>query len=153
MDPEPENTLMIEAFEWYSPADQKHWKRIKEALPTLRELGVDKVWIPPACKAGNSTGNGYDVYDLYDLGEFDQKGSISTKWGSKVELLDLSRSARSQGIGLVFDAVLNHKAAADYTQQVNACKVDPDGMYLMSSRLMTVASCEILTIAKIVGKR
>jgi hypothetical protein len=27
-------------------------------------------------------GNGYDIYDLYDLGEFDQKGAVPTKWGT-----------------------------------------------------------------------
>ena len=31
---------------------------------------------------------GYGVYDLYDLGEFDQKGTIPTKYGTKQEYLD-----------------------------------------------------------------
>ena len=120
---------MIEAFEWYCPADGQHWKRLKDALPTLKELGVDKIWIPPACKAGSPESNGYDIYDLYDLGEFDQKGSVATKWGPKEDLLELSCAARSYGMGLVFDAVLNHKAAADYTQYVQAQRVDPNGLY------------------------
>ncbi|KAL9049937.1 MAG: hypothetical protein Q9162_006937 [Coniocarpon cinnabarinum] len=116
---------MIEAFEWYSPADGQHWKKLERTLPLLSELGVDKIWIPPACKAGSCESNGYDTYDLYDLGEFDQKGTVATKWGSKDELVDLCRAAKSHGIGIIFDAVLGHKAAADYTQHVKACRIDP----------------------------
>jgi alpha-amylase len=28
------------------------------------------------------------TYDLFDLGEFDQKGSIATKYGDKAQLLE-----------------------------------------------------------------
>ena len=41
---------------------------------------------------------GYDVYDLYDLGEFDQKGDVRTGWGSKEEFLDLIRTGKEAGI-------------------------------------------------------
>lgn len=73
------------------------------------------------------SGNGYDIYDLYDLGEFDQKGCRATKWGTKEELLELTRAAQKIGIGVIWDAVLNHKAAADYTERFPAVKVDPKG--------------------------
>lgn len=65
--------------------------------------------IPPACKASSQSGNGYDIYDLYDLGEFDQKGGVGTKWGTKKELVDLCKKANEIGVGIYFDAVLNHK--------------------------------------------
>ena len=69
----PENATMMQAFEWYVPADHQHWKRLTRALPQLKAWGIDNLWIPPGCKAGSSQSNGYDIYDLYDLGEFDQK--------------------------------------------------------------------------------
>ncbi|KAF9883171.1 hypothetical protein FE257_003891 [Aspergillus nanangensis] len=121
----PDNTLMMEAFEWHVPADQGHWRRLQRALPSFKAIGVDNIWIPPGCKAMNPSGNGYDVYDLYDLGEFDQKGSRATKWGTKEELQSLVSYARSLGIGIYWDAVLNHKAGADFTQRFPAVKVDP----------------------------
>jgi hypothetical protein len=65
--------------------------------------------IPPACKASSPSGNGYDIYDLYDLGEFDQKGSVGSKWGTKKELVELCNKANEVGVGIYFDAVLNHK--------------------------------------------
>ena len=67
-----DNICMFQAFEWNVPADQKHWLRLESVLEELKDIGLDNVWIPPACKAANPRGNGYDVYDLYDLGEFNQ---------------------------------------------------------------------------------
>ncbi|KAI9932117.1 hypothetical protein ASPWEDRAFT_171758 [Aspergillus wentii DTO 134E9] len=121
----PDNTLMMQAFEWHVPDDQNHWRRLRKALPSLKDIGVDNMWIPPGCKAMSPSGNGYDIYDLYDLGEFDQKGSRATKWGTREQLEDLVSFARDLGIGIYWDAVLNHKAAADYTERFPAVKVDP----------------------------
>jgi alpha-amylase len=41
---------------------------------------------------------------LYDIGEFDQKGGISTKWGNKQELLKLVEKANEVGMGIYWDA-------------------------------------------------
>jgi alpha-amylase len=95
--------------------------------------GIDNLWIPPGCKASSPSGNGYDIYDLYDLGEFDAKGSVGTKWGTKQELLDLVNKANEVGVGIYWDAVLNHKAAADKTEKCKAVEVDPNSAPLASS--------------------
>ena len=59
---------LLEAFEWYSPEDGgQHWRRLKHALSGLKSIGIDSLWIPPACKAGSTASTGYDVYDLYVL--------------------------------------------------------------------------------------
>ncbi|KAL4917772.1 glycoside hydrolase superfamily [Aspergillus aurantiobrunneus] len=121
----PENSLMFQAFEWHVPDDQAHWRRLCQALPTLKAMGVDNIWIPPGCKAMSPSSNGYDIYDLYDLGEFDQKGSRSTKWGTKKELQNLASRAQDLDIGIYWDAVLNHKAGADASERFLAVKVDP----------------------------
>jgi alpha-amylase len=123
--PCPENKTMFQGFEWYIPADHQHWKRLAKAVPSLSALGITSMWIPPACKASWPDQNGYDIYDLYDLGEFDQKGGRHTKWGTKEELVELTNAASAHGIGILFDAVLNHKAAADFSEPVVAVRVDP----------------------------
>ncbi|THC98303.1 hypothetical protein EYZ11_002236 [Aspergillus tanneri] len=115
----------MQAFEWHIPNDQGHWRRLKQALPDLKAIGIDNLWIPPGCKAMHPAGNGYDIYDLYDLGEFDQKGSRATKWGTKEELQSLAVCAQHHEIGIYWDAVLNHKAGADSTERFMAVKVDP----------------------------
>lgn len=70
-------------------------------------------------------GNGYDIYDLYDLGEFDQKGAVATKWGTRQELEDLIYQAAALDIKIIWDAVLNHKAGADFPETFSAVEVDP----------------------------
>lgn len=120
----PENSTLFEAFEWYAPADGGHWKRLARAVPGLRRLGIDYIWLPPGCKAGWEGSNGYDTYDLYDLGEFDQKGSRATKWGTKEELMKLMDVASKLNMAVLWDAVLNHKSAADFTEKCQAVVVD-----------------------------
>jgi alpha-amylase len=124
--PTPENMTMMQGFEWYVPADQKHWARLETAIPQLKQWGIDNIWIPPGCKGSSKNGNGYDIYDLYDLGEFDQKGTVSTKWGSKEELVKMANTARDNGVGIYWDAVLNHKFAADKIEVCDAKEVDPE---------------------------
>lgn len=48
-------------------------------------------------------------YDIWDLGEFDQKGSVGTKWGKKEDLVRAIKTAKDKGIISYIDAVLNHK--------------------------------------------
>ena len=109
------------------PADGKHWKRLLEALPKLKAIGTDKIWLPSGYKASSPNGNGYDIYDLYDLGGFNQKGSRATKWGTEEELMELAKLAKESGVGLYWDSVLNHRAAADSTEKCKVVEVDPDG--------------------------
>lgn len=63
---------------------------------------------------------------LYDLGEFDAKGAVRTKWGSKEELQALTAKGKELGIGVYFDAVLNHKAGADKKERCRVVEVDND---------------------------
>lgn len=86
---------------------------------------MSALWLPPGCK-GASQGNGYDIYDLYDLGEYDQKGNRATKWGTKEELVELSKLAHEKKVGLHWDAVLNHRAGADRTEKCRVIEVDED---------------------------
>lgn len=125
------NFTLFQAFEWNVPADRLHWQRLNRILPQLKAIGIDNLWLPPACKGNNFKGNGYDIYDLYDLGEFDQKGSRSTKWGSKEDLKTLVDKARSVGIGVYFDAVLNHRCGGDATERITVVQVDDRGIGLI----------------------
>ena len=137
--PTTENLTMFQAFEWYVPADQNHWQRLLHVLPRLKAIGVSSVWIPPGCKATNPQDNGYGIYDLYDLGEFHQKGSTPTKWGSKDDLSQLVAEAEELGVGIYWDTILNHKASADHKERCMAVKVDPDGQIPLPSSMFSVS--------------
>ena len=121
------NTTLLKAWEWYAPADGKQYRRLTAACSSLKQIGIDQLWLPPGCKAGHHGSNGYDTYDLYDLGEFEQKDGRRTKWGDIEELMELVDEAGKQDLGLLWDAVLNHKAAADYVETCRAVAVDKDG--------------------------
>lgn len=65
-----------------------------------------------------------DSYDLWDLGEFHQKGAKGTHWGNKEQLLAAIAAAKEKGIITYIDAVLNHKAGADEKEKFLATMVD-----------------------------
>ncbi len=120
------NGIMIQYFEWNLPSDGNLWKKLKEDAEHLHEIGVTSVWIPPACKATGTNDPGYGIYDLYDLGEFDQKGAVRTKYGIKKELIAAIEELHKYQISVYLDAVMNHKAGADYTEKFKAREVDPN---------------------------
>ena len=120
------NPIAIQFFEWYLPDDGKHWQRLEKELPHLRELGVSGIWIPPAYKGTGKNDVGYGVYDLYDLGEFDQKGTVPTKYGTLEELERAIAAIHDAGMKVYGDTVINHKAGADETELFRVIEVNPE---------------------------
>ncbi len=114
----------MQYFHWYYPSDGSLWNRITKESKNLSDLGITALWIPPAYKAaGGKKSVGYDTYDLYDLGQFDQKGSIRTKYGNKDQLLQAVESAHQHQIQIYADVVFNHKGGADATEKIKVRRV------------------------------
>lgn len=120
------NQTVMQYFEWYLPSDGQHWNHLAEDAQHLSGLGISHVWMPPAFKGTNKDDVGYGVYDLFDLGEFDQKGTIRTKYGFKDEYLNAINRLKDVGIVPMADVVLNHKAAADKLETFEVVEVDPE---------------------------
>ena len=120
------NGVMMQYFEWNLPNDGKLWVHLKEDAKHLHDIGITSVWIPPAYKADEQQDEGYAVYDLYDLGEFDQKGTVRTKYGTRHELEEAVAALHENGISVYLDTVMNQKTGADYTEKFMACEVDPE---------------------------
>ncbi|MGE5644126.1 MAG: alpha-amylase family glycosyl hydrolase, partial [Byssovorax cruenta] len=116
--------VMMQAFFWDCPrVDHREfqwWDYVCGQLPALAKVGFTSLWLPPIHKAANLNGPsmGYDPYDYYDLGEFDQKGSIPTWFGTKSELMALVQTAHGNGLSLIADIVMNHNSGAD-AQEIN----------------------------------
>ena len=118
-----DNRTLIQLFEWYLPADGEHWNRAADAAEYLASLGITDVWLPPAYKGQAGIHDvGYGVYDLYDLGEFHQKGTVPTKYGTKDEYLAAIDALHAQGMRVLADVVLNHRMGADKAEPVEANK-------------------------------
>jgi alpha-amylase len=114
--------VMLQAFYWDCPAkeacEHQWWVEIKKRILALQKAGFTALWLPPVSKAASWKSMGYDPYDYYDFGEFDQKGGISTWFGSKAELLDLIQTAHSLGMQVYADLVINHNSGGD-AQETN----------------------------------
>ncbi|KIY65864.1 glycoside hydrolase family 13 protein [Cylindrobasidium torrendii FP15055 ss-10] len=119
------NPLMLQFFTWEAlHPELSWWGHFDEEIPRLAELGITHVWLPPPNKAAATDGRGYDAYDLWDLGEFEQKGSIVTRWGTRDEFLSACKKAKQHGIAILIDAVLNHKLGADRAETFQAVRVN-----------------------------
>lgn len=119
------NDTMMQYFEWYLPSDSTLWNKLTKDVKHLENIGITHLWLPPAYKGASGKNDvGYGVYDLYDLGEFDQKGSIPTKYGTKEEYVDAIKILKENNIKVLADIVLNHKMGADETEDVLAIQDD-----------------------------
>jgi alpha-amylase len=109
-----DNGTMIQYFHWYNPDNGTLWDEVKNNAKKLADKGFTAMWLPPAYKGLSGKSDvGYGVYDLFDLGEFDQKGSIRTKYGTKKQYLDAIGAIHQAGMQVYADTVLNHKMGGD----------------------------------------
>ena len=116
-----DNKTMMQYFEWYLPSDHSLWRKVVKETKSLKENGITSVWLPPAYKGACGVNDvGYAVYDTYDLGEFYQKGTVPTKYGTKDEYLAAIRALQAEGIEVLADIVLGHRLGADEKERIFA---------------------------------
>ena len=119
------NGVMMQYFHWYLEPDGTLWQEVANRAKDLANAGITALWLPPAYKgSGGGYDVGYGVYDMYDLGEFAQKGSTRTKYGTNQEYLDAIKAAQAAGLQIYADVVLNHRDGGDETEKVEAVPVD-----------------------------
>ena len=114
--------VMMQAFYWDAPQQEKQegnwWNVIAEHIEALSKSGISALWLPPVSKGYDNRSMGYDPYDYFDLGDYDQKGGAKTLWGNRAELEALIAKAHDNKIGLYADMVINHNSGAD-EEEVN----------------------------------
>ena len=71
---------------------------IKEKLPYLSELGIDVIWLNPFYPSPQRD-NGYDISDYT---------AVNPLFGTMADFEDLVTPAKSKGLELMLDMVLNH---------------------------------------------
>ncbi len=81
------NGVLFQGFHYYVPRDPGLWRFLASEADHLRAIGIDAVWIPPPQKGSSGTWSvGYDPCDGFDLGEFQQCGTVRSRYGTKDEL-------------------------------------------------------------------
>ncbi len=113
------NITIFQFFHWYLSAESDLWNQAAEQAQRMAGLGITHIWLPPAYKSANGTNEpGYAVYDLYDLGEFNQKDTVRTRYGTRDEYLQCIQSIHDAKMGVLADIVLNHKIGGDEEEEV-----------------------------------
>lgn len=118
---------MMQGFYWDVPAGGTWYNTMKGKASALANMaggyGIDVIWFPPVSKCDNGAYSmGYDPYDYYDLGQYNQKGSTETRFGSQAELKSAIATFASYGIASMADIILNHRSggASEWNPYTNS---------------------------------
>ncbi len=100
--PAPGDTGNPNAPWWYD------WIAANAAL--LRRAGFSAILYPPVCKTQSGradTGDGYGVFDQYDVGSKNQMGAVETRFGNREQLQRSIAVAHACGLDVYIDVVLH----------------------------------------------
>lgn len=114
------NGVMLQGFYWDVPISSNGstwWQVLSGKAQEFKDAGITAVWLPPAYKGGSIYDVGYGVYDRYDLGEFNQKGTVPTRYGTLGQLQSCIGTLHGKGIQVYEDMVMNHLLSADGQEQ------------------------------------
>ncbi|BBM68214.1 hypothetical protein RmaAA213_00600 [Rhodothermus marinus] len=109
-----QHDVMMQAFYWDVPVDAAAkngfwWDTLAAKAPELAAAGITAIWVPPPSKGNFGIYDmGYGIYDHFDLGNYNQKGTVETRFGSRDELLKMVQTMHAYGIEVYADIVLNH---------------------------------------------
>ncbi len=120
------NGVLLQGFYWDVPKTTpagSWWQNLGAKADELSKAGFTAVWLPPPYKGGSGDDVGYGVYDRYDLGEFNQKGSVATRYGTLGQLQGAIAALHGKNVQVYADLVMNHLTWADYQQNVNGNNV------------------------------
>lgn len=146
------NPTLLQCFHWYYPEGGKLWPELAERADGFNDIGINMVWLPPAYKgASGGYSVGYDSYDLFDLGEFDQKGSIPTKYGDKAQLLAAIDALKRNDIAVLLDVVVNHKMGADEKEAIRVQRVNADDRTQIDEKSLSVKAGRVTPSPRVPG--
>ncbi|GHN01481.1 hypothetical protein WSM22_29700 [Cytophagales bacterium WSM2-2] len=120
-----QNDVMMQGFYWNVPVDEANlngswWTNLKNKSTTLKNAGFKGLWVPPPAKGNfGIVDMGYGIFDPYDLGNYNQKGTTETRFGSRTELTQMISQLHTDGIEVYADIVLNHLYTNDDQDESN----------------------------------
>ena len=120
-----QNDVMMQGFNFNVPVDEANrngtwWDNLAGKSQELKEAGFTGIWTPPPSKA--LTGildTGYSISSHFDLGNYNQRGTIETRYGSRAELENMVRAMHARGIEVYADTILHHIVTDYLSLEVN----------------------------------
>ena len=114
-----ENDVLFQAFYWNAGSPNKddrdegdgNWYvTVMSNVFDLATSGFTHVYLPPPAKGESGRYSmGYDPFDHYDLGQYDQPPrGVETRFGSRSELTNLTATLTRSNLLPVVDVVMNH---------------------------------------------
>jgi alpha-amylase len=115
-----------------SPTDGDHidawWDHLAKQASQLQKAGFTAIWLPPLTKGGSGKDSvGYDVFDDYDLGSKNQKGTVPTHYGTREQLGRCVATFRANGIDVYSDLVTNQRGGGGGAGGFTFRYADADG--------------------------
>jgi alpha-amylase len=105
--------VMLQGYQWNVPTNTTlkgiWYDRLRGQADSNEFSRFTMMWMPPPQKCANaSASSGYDPFDYYDLGTYNEKFSVETRYGSEAELQACMSALRAKGINPIVDLVFNH---------------------------------------------
>jgi hypothetical protein len=90
---------------------ETEWKEVASRMPEIAMVGYGAVWLPPPTKGAEGVRDvGFSVFDRFDLGDKDQRGTVRTRYGTRDEMVAMVQSLHQGNVKVIFDIVMNHNA-------------------------------------------
>jgi len=110
----PGDGVLMQAFYWDVTEGGIWWATLATKIDDWANNGIDAIWIPPISKGQSGKFSmGYDPADYFDFGDFDQHGTIQTRFGNRAELELLITTAHENNIAVIADMVINHNSGGE----------------------------------------
>jgi len=114
-----QNDVMMQGYHFNVPVDIPHrdgtwWDNLASKSGDIKEAGFTGIWTPPPSKGINGIEDiGYSIFSHFDLGNYDLKGTVETRYGSRAELENMVASMHANHVEVYADMVL-HMLIPDY---------------------------------------
>ncbi len=103
--------VLMQAFYWDVEPIGGWYDEVSTKIEDWSATGVNRIWLPaPGKGASGKYSMGYDPSDYFDVGEFDQHGTVETRFGSRKELEQLIKKSHDKNIEVLADIVIGHNS-------------------------------------------
>ena len=112
------------------PGTDWWWDHLAKHAGEISAAGFTGVWLPPVTKALQGVSEaalGYSVFDDYDIGSKNQKGTLHTRYGERTQLARCCAMLQANGLDVLLDLQLNHRKGGAGPDETDFAYLDAYG--------------------------